>query len=75
MSGSSHLSLIVLSDKDKLKGYENYMTWKILMEVHGMPKGLHKYWCNKITVPAACVDTIPDEDDAEGEDDMKNTER
>ena len=36
------------------------------MEAHGMPKGLHKYWRNKITVPAECVDS---NDDAEGEED------
>src|ERR1700678_4110576 len=37
------------------------------MEAHGTPKGLHKYWCNKITVPAECVEDS--NDDAEGEDD------
>ena len=51
MSINSTLSPIALADKDKLKGYENYTSWKILMEAHGKPKGLHKYWMNKIVVP------------------------
>ena len=67
MSSTSNLSPITLSDKDKLKGYENYASWKILMEAHGTPKGLHKYWCNKITVSAECVEDS--NDDAEGEED------
>ena len=50
---SSTLSLIALSENDKLRGYENYIAWKTLMEVHGRPKGLHKYWENKITVPSS----------------------
>jgi hypothetical protein len=69
MSSTSNLSPVVLSDKDKLKGYENYASWKILMEAHGMLKGLHKYWRNMIIVPAECVDTNyteePDEEDNE----------
>jgi len=71
MSGTSNLSPIVLSDKDKLKGYENYTSWKILMEAHGMPKSLHKYWCNKITVPTECMDIEEPDEDADGEDDDK----
>ncbi|KJA14533.1 hypothetical protein HYPSUDRAFT_208613 [Hypholoma sublateritium FD-334 SS-4] len=51
MSLSSTLSPITLADKDKLKGYENYASWKILMEAHGKPKGLHKYWGGKISIP------------------------
>ena len=50
---SSTLSLIALSENDKLRGYENYIAWKTLMEAHGRPKGLHKYWENKITVPSS----------------------
>jgi hypothetical protein len=52
-STSSNLSLIALSENDKLRGYENYIAWKTLMEAHGRPKGLHKYWENKITVPTS----------------------
>ena len=51
MSLSLTLSPISLADKDKLKGYENYNSWKILMEAHGKPKGLHKYWAGKISIP------------------------
>jgi hypothetical protein len=50
---SSNLSLIALSENDKLRGYENYIAWKTLMEAHGRPKGLHKYWENKIMVPTS----------------------
>jgi len=40
------------------------------MEVHGMLKGLHKYWCNKVTVPAECTDAENSVDeDADGEED------
>jgi len=67
MSSTSNLSPITLSDKDKLKGYKNYASWKILMEAHGTPKGLHKYWRNKIAVPGECVEDS--NDDAEGEED------
>lgn len=52
MSTSSTLSLILLSESDKLRGYENYAAWKTLMEVHGKPKGLHKYWENLVKIPA-----------------------
>ena len=39
------------------------------MEAHGMPKSLHKYWHNQITIPAECKETeeLLDED-ADGED-------
>ena len=50
-TSSSTLSLIALSENDKLRGYENYTAWKTLMEAHGKPKGLHKYWGNEITIP------------------------
>jgi Reverse transcriptase (RNA-dependent DNA polymerase)/gag-polypeptide of LTR copia-type/GAG-pre-integrase domain len=50
-TSSSTLSLIALSENDKLRGYENYISWKTLMEAHGKPKGLHKYWGNEITIP------------------------
>ncbi|KAF9553630.1 hypothetical protein CPC08DRAFT_713565 [Agrocybe pediades] len=52
MSSSSSTNPITLAAEDKLKGYENYAHWKVLMEAHGKPKGLHKYWQNKIVVPA-----------------------
>lgn len=40
------------------------------MEAHGMPKGLHKYWRNKISVPAECADVENSADkDANGEED------
>ena len=72
MSGHSpNLSPITLSDKDKLRGYENYPNWKILMEAHGRPKGLHKYWQNKITILVEIPDIgdSDDDKDAEGEED------
>ncbi|KAF9555165.1 hypothetical protein CPC08DRAFT_781727, partial [Agrocybe pediades] len=52
MSSLSSTNPITLAAEDKLKGYENYAHWKVLMEAHGKPKGLHKYWQNKIIVPA-----------------------
>ena len=50
-TSSSSLSLIALSENDKLQGYKSYTAWKTLMEVHGRPKGLHKYWGDQITIP------------------------
>ena len=47
----STLSLIALSEYDKLCGYENYIAWKTIMEAH--EKTIHKYWKNKITVPSS----------------------
>jgi gag-polypeptide of LTR copia-type len=52
-AASSSLSLIALSKNDKLRGYKNYIAWKTLMEVHGRPKGLHKYWLKQITIPSS----------------------
>ncbi|KAF9550940.1 hypothetical protein CPC08DRAFT_647743, partial [Agrocybe pediades] len=62
MSSTSSTNPITLAAEDKLKGYENYAHWKVLMEAHGKPKGLHKYWQNKITVPAGYED---DEEEVE----------
>ncbi|KAF9536173.1 hypothetical protein CPC08DRAFT_771695 [Agrocybe pediades] len=52
MSSSSSTNPVTLAVEDRLKGYKNYAHWKVLMEAHGRPKGLHKYWQNKIIVPA-----------------------
>ena len=73
MSITSTLSPITLADKDKLKGYENYASWKILMEAHGKPKGLHKYWTDKIIVPGG-YETASEEVSSE-EDDTANTSK
>ena len=73
MSITSTLSPITLADKDKLKGYENYASWKILMEAHGKPKGLHKYWTDKIVVPGG-YKTANEEVSSE-EDDDTNTSK
>ncbi len=70
MSISSTLSPITLADKDKLKGYENYTSWKILMEAHGKPKGLHKYWAGKIEVPTG-YESAYESAESEKEDDPK----
>jgi hypothetical protein len=73
-NSSNYLSPIALSNKDKLRGYENYAGWRILMEAHGMPKGFYGYWRNKITVPAGHVDMFANSDeDAEGDDDKEIT--
>jgi hypothetical protein len=64
MSTSSTLSLILLSESDKLRGYENYAAWKTLMEVHGKPKGLHKYWENLVKIPAG-YESDTDDDEKE----------
>ena len=55
----TNLSLIALSKNDKLRGYKNYIAWKTLMEAHGRPKGLHKYWGNQITIPKSQPDPKP----------------
>src|ERR1700678_756902 len=54
------LSLIALSENDKLRGYESYTAWKTLMEVHGRPKGLHKYWENLVIIPTSTTATTSD---------------
>jgi len=72
MSTSSTLSLILLSESDKLRGYENYAAWKTLMEVHGKPKGLHKYWENLVKIPAG-YESDTDDDEKEKEDKSKET--
>jgi hypothetical protein len=64
------LAPVILSDKDKLRGYENYGHWKMLMEAHGGPKGLHKYWHNKINIPDACAN-LEDAEDKEDDDFLK----
>jgi hypothetical protein len=56
---SQSLSLIVLSENDKLRGYKNYIVWRTLMEAHGQPKGLHKYWENEIKIPNSTITTTP----------------
>ena len=66
MSTSSTLSLILLSESDKLRGYENYAAWKTLMEVHGKPKGVHKYWENLVKIPTG-YESVPDPDNDEKE--------
>src|SRR5271154_2343709 len=58
-TASSTLSLIALSENDKLRGYENYIAWRTLMEAHGRPKGLHKYWGNQITIPTPPTTNAP----------------
>jgi hypothetical protein len=72
MSTSSTLSLILLSENDKLHGYKNYAAWKTLMEVHGKPKGLHKYWENLVKIPAG-YESDTDDDEKEKEDKSKET--
>jgi hypothetical protein len=62
-TSSSNLSLIALSENDKLRGYENYTAWKTLMEAHGRPKGLHKYWENLVLIPTPII-TITSADTA-----------
>src|SRR5271155_55858 len=54
-TSSSTLSLIALSENDKLCGYENYTAWKTLMEAYGRPKGLHKYWENLVKIPTPII--------------------
>ena len=51
--------MFILPENNKLRGYENYAAWKILMGINGRPKELHKYWENKVVVPAGLDDNDP----------------
>ena len=63
MSTLLTLSLILLSESNKLCSYENYTAWKTLIEVHGKPKGLHKYWENLVKIPTGYESVSDPEDD------------
>ncbi|EDR06963.1 uncharacterized protein LACBIDRAFT_328359 [Laccaria bicolor S238N-H82] len=54
--------MFILPENDKLHGYENYPAWKILMGINGRPRGLHKYWENKVVVPVGLDGPIPTSD-------------
>ncbi|EDR01561.1 uncharacterized protein LACBIDRAFT_310926 [Laccaria bicolor S238N-H82] len=58
----SNLCMFILPENDKLRGYENYAAWKILMGINGRPRGLHKYWENQVVVPAGIDSPIPAND-------------
>ncbi|GLB45341.1 hypothetical protein LshimejAT787_2200040 [Lyophyllum shimeji] len=60
--GSSNVTMFTLPEDQRLRGYENYASWVITMELYGKPKGLLKYWENKIVVPP-----VP-KDDSDGAD-------